>query len=169
MLDSHRGPIPHRGQTSTTGANFVPHRGLILKVPQRGPILHLIRGTSKFSGMTSSVSQHYQRWRSKYSSSSRWRRLQKRALCIKWCQIPKNMIFTWIERYGLKLCFIILHHIHGLAVWDNAEKATKAQFVSSTRIYTISYDLKLRRLQVSLWFVLFLLISWSGFTNIKLS
>ena len=38
MLDSDRGPVPHRGPISTTGANLIPHRGPILIVPQRGPI-----------------------------------------------------------------------------------------------------------------------------------
>ena len=47
MLDSDRGPVPHRGQISTTGANLIPHRGLILIFPQRGPISHLIRGNVK--------------------------------------------------------------------------------------------------------------------------
>ena len=47
MLDSDRGPVPHRGQISTTGANLIPHRGPILIVPQRGPISNLIRGNVK--------------------------------------------------------------------------------------------------------------------------
>ena len=47
MLDSDRGPVPHRGPVSTTGAKLVPHRGPILIVPQRGPISNLIRGNVK--------------------------------------------------------------------------------------------------------------------------
>ena len=47
MLDSDRGPVPHRGPISTTGANLIPHRGPILIVPQRGPISNLIRGNVK--------------------------------------------------------------------------------------------------------------------------
>ena len=45
MLDSDRGPVPHRGPISTTGANLIPHP--ILIVPQRGPISNLIRGNVK--------------------------------------------------------------------------------------------------------------------------
>ena len=47
MLDSDRGPVPHRGPISTTGANLIPHRGPTLIVPQRGPISHLIRWNVK--------------------------------------------------------------------------------------------------------------------------
>ena len=44
MLDSDRGPVPHRGPISTTGANLIPHWGPILIVPQWGPILYFLRG-----------------------------------------------------------------------------------------------------------------------------
>ena len=47
VLDSDRGPVPHRGPISTTGANLISHRGPILIVPQRGPISNLIRGNVK--------------------------------------------------------------------------------------------------------------------------
>ena len=47
MLDSDRGPVPHRGPITTTGANLIPNRGPILILPQRGPILHLIRENVK--------------------------------------------------------------------------------------------------------------------------
>ena len=46
MLDSERGPVPHRGPISTTGANLIPHRG-----PIRGNVKILRDDVVRFTAL----------------------------------------------------------------------------------------------------------------------
>ena len=122
LLDSDRGPIPHRGPVSTTGANLIPHRGPILIVPQRGPI----RGNVKILR----------------DDVVRFTALPMMTLkinvIIKMVTSTEIRAVLNIKEMGLLLeskgtnfkYFHKLQYVHELAVLLNTEKTTKPLFVT---------------------------------------